>query len=423
MGTVLGTLPLALLAAGLPIFLVLVVASLAGVVVMEVPLNAVPQMMLGSLDKFSLLAVPLFIYAGAVFSAGGISGRLIRWVQAIFGGVRGSLALTTVGTYEFFGAISGSSVATVAAIGKSLYPALRKNGYDERFSLGLITSGGAIASIIPPSIIMIIYGAAAEESVAKLFVGGVLPGITVGLLIAVYVLWYAHAKRVPRVGSFSWGELGRASKESVWALAAPVFILGGIYTGVCTPTESAGIACVYGMIVARFIYRELSWEQLFDIAVDAGILTAQVMIIAAAAGAYSWLLTVSGTPKAVMGFVQAMQLSPWELILALNVLLLIVGCLIDGASAVLILTPLLIPIVRAAGIDPIHFGIILTVNLSIGMFTPPFGLNIFVSQAIFDVSMARIVRGLVPFIGLYLLALALVSYIPQLSLYLVQFVK
>ena len=211
--------------------------------------------------------------------------------------------------------------------------------------------------------------------------------------------------------------------ESVWALAAPFFILGSIYSGICTPTESAGIACVYGIFVTRFVYRELDWKQIFNIAVDSTILTAQIMIIAAAAGVYSWLLTVSGVPQAVVKFVQEMQLSPWELILSLNILLLAVGCLIDGASAVLILTPLLVPIVKAAGIDPIHFGIILTVNLSIGMFTPPFGLNIFVSQAIFNVSMARIVRGLVPFIGIYLVALALISYIPEISLYLVQFVK
>jgi C4-dicarboxylate transporter DctM subunit len=379
-GTLLGGLPAALLLAGLPIFLALLIASIATLALSsQPPLAAVPQMMFGALDKFALLAVPFFIFAGEIFSTGGISDRLIRWVQSIFGGMRGSLGLTTVGTFEFFGAISGSSAAAVAAVGKTLYPALRAGGYGEKFSLGLITSGGAIAAVIPPSILMIIYGATAEQSVAKLFIGGFLPGLLIGVLTAAYILWYARTRTLAPVAPFGWRRLGRTTREGLWALGAPFIILGSIYSGVCTPTESAGIACVYGILVTRFVYRELGWKEIFGIAVSSTMLTAQIMIIVAAAGIYAWLLTISGVPQAVVGFIQALQLPAWQLLMMINLLLIIVGCLIDGASAILILVPLLVPIARVAGIDLIHFGIIVTVNLSIGMFTPPFGLNIFVS--------------------------------------------
>ena len=420
---VLVVLPIALLLCGFPIVLILLVTSIAGLFLTGVPISAVPQMMFGSIDKVSLLAVPFFIFAGEIFSHGGVSERLIRWVQSIFGGVRGSLALTTVGTCEFFGAISGSSPATVAAIGKTMYPALRDGGYDQRFSLGLITSGGAIASIIPPSIIMIIYGAAAEQSVAKLFLGGFIPGILIGILMAIYILYYAHRHHLAPTARFSFPRLVHTTRESIWAIGAPVIILGSIYTGVCTPTEAAGIACVYGVLVTRFIYGEITWKGLFRISVGSAFLTAQIMIIVAASGVFSWLLTISGVPQALVKLIEGLQISPTMLLVVINVFLLVVGCLIDPASATLVLTPLLVPIVKAAGIDPIHFGIILTVNLSIGMFTPPFGLNIFVSQALFKVPVREIVVGILPFLLLQLLALAVITYVPALSLYLGQFTK
>ena len=417
-------LPFVLLFAGMPIFVILLsTAMLALVLVMNVPLGAVPQMMFGSIDKFSLLAVPFFIFAGEILSNGGISERLMRWVQAIFGGVRGSVALTTVGTFEFFGAISGSSPATVAAVGKTLYPALRQGGYDEKFSLGLVTSAGAIASIIPPSITMILYGAAAEQSVAKLFIAGVLPGILVGLFTACYVIYYAYTRQVPTAERFSLRRLARATREGIWAILAPVIILGTIYGGICTPTETAGIACVYAALVTRYIYRTLTWRRLFELSVSSTFLTAQIMIIVAAAGVFSWLLTISGVPQAIVRFMAEQQVSPAMLLLLINVFLLVVGCFIDPSSAVLVLTPLLVPIVKHAGIDLIHFGIIVTVNLAIGMFTPPFGLNLFVSQGLFNVSMGRIVQGLMPFLVAQLAALLLITYVPWLSLYLVQFIR
>jgi C4-dicarboxylate transporter DctM subunit len=424
MGWAMALIPFVLLALGLPIFLILLVTAIVLLAFfVNVPFTVIPQMMFGSIDNFALLAVPFFIFAGEVMGQGGISDRLIRWVQSMFGGVRGSLALTTVGTCEFFGAISGSSPATVAAVGRIMYPALRADGYEEKFALGLVTSSGAIASIIPPSILMILYGAAAEQSVAALFIGGVFPGLLIGVLTAIYIVFYARRQRLARREGFRWETFWRSTREGVWALGAPVVILGSIYTGICTPTEAAGIAGVYGILVTRYVYRDITWARLWDIAIGSAFLTAQIMIIVAASGVFSWLLTISGVPQTVVGAIQALDAPPWLLLVAINVFLLIVGCLIDPTSATLILTPLLVPIVRAIGVDLIHFGIILTVNLSIGMFTPPFGLNIFVSQALFKAPMVRIARGLVPFIAIQTAALMIVTYVPWLSLSLTRFVR
>ena len=424
MGWALALIPFTLLALGLPIFLILLVTVIVMLAFfVNVPFTVVPQTMFGSIDKFALLAVPFFIFAGEVMGQGGISDRLIRWIQSMFGGVRGSLALTTVWTCEFFGAISGSSPATVAAVGRVMYPALRADGYEEKFALGLVTSSGAIASIIPPSILMILYGAAAEQSVAELFIGGVFPGLLIGVLTAIYIVVYARRQGLRRGEPFAWTRFSRSTIDGVWALGAPVVILGSIYTGICTPTEAAGIAGVYGIVVTRYVYRDITWTRLWDIAVSSVFLTSQIMIIVAAAGVFSWLLTISGVPRTVVGAIQALDAPPWLMLVAINVFLLVVGCLIDPTSATLVLTPLLVPIVKAIGVDLIHFGIILTVNLSIGMFTPPFGLNLFVSQALFKAPMARISRGLVPFIAIQIVALAIVTYVPWLSLYLTRFVR
>ncbi len=424
MGWAMALIPFALLALGTPIFLILLVTSIVLLAFfVNVPYTVVPQMMFGSIDKFALLAVPFFLFAGEVMGQGGISERLIRWVQSMFGGVRGSLALTTVGTCEFFGAISGSSPATVAAVGRIMYPALREHGYEEKFALGLVTSSGAIASIIPPSILMILYGAAAEQSVAALFIGGVFPGLLIGLLTAIYIVVYARRRGLAAGEPFRWETFWRSTRHGVWALGAPVVILGSIYTGVCTPTEAAGIAGVYGVVVTRYVYRDITWARLWSISVSSVFLTAQIMIIVAASGVFSWLLTVSGVPQTVVGAIQGLNAPPWLMLVAINVFLLVVGCLIDPTSATLILTPLLVPIVKSLGVDLIHFGIILTVNLSIGMFTPPFGLNLFVSQALFKAPMTTIARGLVPFIVIQTGALAIVTYVPWLSLYLTRFVR
>jgi C4-dicarboxylate transporter DctM subunit len=414
--------PVGLLLLGFPIFIILLVTSaLILMFFMNVPFTAVHQVMFGSVDKFALMAVPFFIFAGELMGRGGISKRIIDWVMSIIGGMRGSLPLTTVGTCTIFGAISGSSPATVAAVGRLMYPPLRQKGYDEKFSTGLLTSSGAIAIVIPPSISMILYGASAEQSVALLFVAGIFPGLLMAALMASYIYIYAARKGIREGQPFELARFLRASKSGVWALGTPFIILGGIYAGVFSPTEAAGIACVYAIIVTRFIYGDISWSGLWDVGVSSMYLTAQVLIIVAGAGVFSWLLTVSGIPQAAVEAIRSLEVPPWVILMVINVFLLIVGCLLDPGSAILVLTPLLAPIAAAIGVDLIHFGIIMTVNLAIGMFTPPFGLNIFVAQALFRAPLSSIYPGLVPFIVINIIALAIVTYVPELSLWLIQY--
>ena len=421
---VMGIVPVILLVLGFPIFVILLAtAAIILIIFAPVPPMALHINMFGSVDKFALMAVPFFIFAGEIMGHGGISKRIVAWVLSIIGGVRGSLALTTVGTCTVFGAISGSSPATVAAVGRLLYNPLRNAGYNEKFSSGLLASSGAIAIVIPPSISMILYGASAEQSVALLFVAGVIPGLVMAALMAAYIYAFALRTGIREASGFSFAQFLTASKEGVWALGTPFIILGGIYAGIFSPTESAGVACVYAIIVTRFIYGDISWKGIWDVSVNSMYLTAQVLIIVAAAGVFSQLLTISGIPQDAVAAIQDMNMEPWMVLMVINIFLLFVGCLLDPGSAILVLTPLLAPIAAAMGVDLIHFGIIMTVNLAIGMFTPPFGLNIFVTQALFKAPLSSIYPGLVPFIIVNLIALAIITYIPELSLFLTQYVN
>jgi C4-dicarboxylate transporter DctM subunit len=417
-------LPLVLLVLGFPIYIVLLTtATVAGLLFMDVPLTLVPQVMFGSLDKFTLLAVPFFIFAGEIMSAGGISKRIVEWLLSMVGGLRGGVAFATIGACEFFGAVSGSSPATVAAIGRLMYPALRDGGFGKNFSLGLITSSGAIASVMPPSIVMIIYGASAEQSVAALFAAGMLPALLIGLLTTTYIVFHMRRLGLPRHARVSWSGFIASTRAAVWSLGTPFLILGGIYLGVFSPTEAAGVAGVYGVIVTLFIYREIDLRGVWRIALNSALLTSQILIIVAASGVFSWLLTVSGVPQALVQTLGGLADSQWQILLLTNIFLLIVGCFIDPVSAIIILTPLLVPLMKSLQVDLIHFGVILTVNLSIGMFTPPFGLNIFVSQSLFRVPVVNIYRGLVPFILVQIVALGIVTYIPEISLTLADLLR
>ena len=415
--------PILLLILGFPFFIVLLsTATLAIVWFTSVPPTAVLQTMFGSIGNFALLAVPFFIFAGELMARGGMARRLVAVVIALFGGFRGSTPITTVGAATLYGAISGSTAATVAALGPMFYPQLRKAGYNEKFSLGVITCTGFIDNIIPPSIAMILYCAAAEESVIKLFAAGIVPGLVLALIMSLYIYAYARWNNVHDSRPFRWGALAVALKEGVWAVGAPVLIFGGLYGGVFSPTEAAGAACVYVAFVTMAIYREIGWRDFWDVSVRSMYLTAQIFLIVAVAGVFSWLLTTSGVARSAVGAIEHLQLQPWLVMLAINIFLLIVGCFIDTASAILVLTPLLLPIAVAAGVDPIHFGIIVTVNLSIGTFTPPFGVNIFVAQSIFKVPLSSIYSGLVPFIGVTILGLMIITYVPGLSLWLVRLI-
>jgi C4-dicarboxylate transporter DctM subunit len=409
--------PLTLLLAGLPIFLVLLTAATVALVFyMNVPLAALQQNLYGSIDTFTLLAVPFFIYAGELMGRGTVAQRIVDVVQAGVGNVRGSLGVTTVGTSAIFGAISGASAATVATIGKIMVPAMQRARYPAPFSAGLITAVGAIDIIIPPSIPMIVYGASAQESVPRLYAAGIVPGLLIAALLAAYVVWYAKRAGIAASHAFDLRRFGAAAKRGVWALGAPVIILGGIYGGLFSPTEAAAVACVYAAAVTWLIYRDIGWREILEAACASATFTAQILIIVACASVFAWLLTVNQVPAMVVAWIQSLGLAAWQILLAINVLLLVVGCFIDPLSAILILTPLLVPVITAAGIDTVHFGIVLTVNLAIGLFHPPFGINIFVAQSVLGLDLKVIYRGIVPFLFIYLFALGLITYIPALSL-------
>ena len=410
-------LPILLLALGIPIYVILLLTAIVGIATTpDLPFSALQTVIFGSLDSFPLLAVPLFVLAGDIMGQGGLAKRMIAWAMSLIGGIRGSLALTTIASAELFGAMSGSSVGCVAAIGRLLFPSLRDGGYGQTFAVGIIASSGAIAVIIPPSIPMIIYGISAQQSVPALFLAGVLPGLLIGLLASVYVLVHAKLKLVPFTSKARWENIVASTKDASWSLGAPTVILGGIYGGIFTPTEAAGVAVVYAALVSRYIYREVTWNDLWKITQSSMYLVAQLMVIVAAAGAYSWLITTSGFPQRLVDFIEGMHLATWVMLLSVNALLLVVGSFLEPPAAILILTPLFLPIVKASGIDPIHFGIIMTVNLAIGMFTPPFGLNLFAAHALFRVPLPQIYRGVLPFIGVYLIALVLITFIPAISL-------
>jgi len=412
-------LPVVLLVLGFPIFLILLVASIVAVLtVADVPTEAIQTYMFGSLDNFPLLAVPFFILAGEIMAQGGIARRIIAMVMAIVGGIRGSLAVTTVAASELFGAMSHTAVGTVVAMGRMIYPALKEGGYNDRFAVGLIASSGAIAVVIPPSIAMILYAVSAEQSAILLFTAGILPSILIGIIDAAYVMSYAKLKRVPLGARAHWETIWKTSKEASWSIGSLAVIFGGIYGGVFTPTEAAGVAVIYSLFVTMVVYREVDLAGFWRILLASAYLISQILLIVTSAGIYSWLLTTSGIPQQVVEAINALHMPKWELLLSLNVGLLLAGSFLEPPAAILILTPLLLPIVRGVGVNPIHFGIIVAVNLSLGMYTPPFGLNLFSSQAIFDAPLGRIYLGVLPFLLLNFVALMIITYVPAISMVL-----
>src|SRR3954453_19958316 len=412
-------LPGILLILGLPIFLVLLVTCLIAVLfVADVPTEAIQTYLFGGLDNLPLLAVKFFVLAGDLMAQGGIARRVVVWVVSVVGGVRGSLAVTTVAASEVFGAMAHTAVGTVIAVGRMIYPSLRENGYNERFSVGLIASSGAIAVGIPPSIAMILFSVSAQQSAVALFTAGILPSLLIGLIDAAYVMGYAWAKRLPLTARARWEAIWATTKEASWSLGTIVVIFGGIYGGVFTPTEAAGVAVIYSLFVTMVVHREVDFRKLWSIIQSSVFLIAQILMIVTVAGLYSWLLTTSGMPQAIIAHVEALHMPGWALLLSINVILLIMGSFLEPPAAILILTPLLLPLVQAVGVDPVHFGIIMAVNLSIGMYTPPFGLNLFASQAVFQTPLGNIYRGVLPFLAINFATLLVITYVPAISMVL-----
>ncbi len=317
-----------------------------------------------------------------------------------------------------FGAISGSSAATVASVGRITFRPMLEAGYDPRFASGLLTASGLIDNMIPPAIAMILYAAVAEQSLVRVFTAGFVPGFLFALAFIAYILVKARHSRIDRPEPFALRRFGRETVNAAWALGMPVIILGGIYSGMFSATEAGGVACIYAIVVTVLVYREVGFSAFVQLTRRAAYVTAQIMLIVASAGVFSWLLTTSGVGPSITAFFALLDWPPWVLLLIVNLLLLVVGCFLDTASAILLLTPILVPIVKAAGVDLVHFGIIMTANLSIGCFTPPFGINIFVAQAVFKQPVSIIYAGVAPFIAVSLVVLALITYLPALSLFL-----
>lgn len=414
---VMGILPFVLLLLGFPIFLLLLITSLVVVVgFFDMPMAVIHQNMFNSLNKYALLAVPFFIFAGDLMSRGGISVRLLRWVASMIGGFRGNIPMTSLGFAAVFGAISGTTTAGTAAVGTLTYPRMRDAGYSEKFASALITAGGALDNLIPPSIAMIIYGIAANVSVIHLFAAGIGPGLIMAGFFGIYIYWHSVKVGITKSGKFSFGELVLATRDGGWALGAIGIIFGGIYSGVFSPTEAAGVASVYAIFVSYFVYRESTLQSIFECGARAMFFTTLIFIIVSVAGLYAWLLTISGIAQATVSLITSIHSEPWVILLVINAILLFVGCFLDPASALIMLTPLLAPVAATLGIDPVHFGIIVVMNLTIGTFTPPFGLNIFVCQALFKTSSGTLYAGLVPFVAMAIIALMLVTYIPAVSL-------
>ena len=418
---VMGLLPFVLLLLGFPIFLLLLSTSLLILALFfDVPMTAVHQNIFNSLNKFPLLAVPFFIFAGDLMSRGGISERLLRWVASVFGGFRAHLPLTSLGFAALFGAISGVTTAATAAIGTLTYPRMRVAGYSERFASALITAEGALDNLIPPSIAMIIDGIASETSVVHLFAAGIGPGLLLAGLFAMYIYYHSLRTGIRDTGRFSLRQFLLATRDSVWALGAILTIFGGIYSGIFSPTEAAGVACVYAIFVSFFVYRETTIANIFETGARTMYLTGLIFIIVSVAGLYAWLLTISGIAQDTVSLITSLHSEKWVVLLVINLFLLFVGCFLDPASALIMLTPLLAPVAVSLGVDPIHFGVIVVMNLTIGTFHPPFGLNIFVCQALFKTPSATLYAGLVPFVALAVIALLLVTYIPAISLWIMR---
>lgn len=384
-----------------------------------IPLETVVMRMFAGLDKFSLMSIPFFILAANVMSEGGISQRIINLANAMVGSFRGGLSMTTVVACMFFGAISGSSPATVVAIGALLFPALIKQGYSREFSTSLITASGSLGIVIPPSINMIVYGAITGVSVGALFMSGFGAGIVYGLGFMAF--GYRYARKHPEIllqTKPSTKELMVVIKDSAWGMGVPVIILGGIYGGIFTPTEAAAVSVIYALAVSLLVYRELSVKKLWSTIVGSALTTAQVMIVLSAASVFAWILTAEGITTKIADSMLGISGNMYVILLMINIVVLIAGMFIDGASIITILAPLFAPIALKAGIDLIHLGIILTVNSAIGMFTPPFGLNLFVATGVTGDSLTVVTKGIMPFILISLVTLAIITYAPEISLWL-----
>jgi tripartite ATP-independent transporter DctM subunit len=376
----------------------------------------VPKEMFTAIDKFPLAAVPFFILAGNLMENGGISRRLVNFAKSLVGGVQGGLPMSCVLTCMIFAAVSGSSVATTFAIGAILIPALVKHGYPRGYAASLQATSAELGVIIPPSIPLILFGVSAEVSIGELFVAGVGPGLLIGGALMLFVHLYCRFKGLGKNDGDGRLRLGRASGEAAWALLMPVIILGGIYGGVFTPTEASVIAVFYALLIGVFVHRELKVSDLGKVLRKSVISSAVIMFIIANAGLFAFLITRAGIPDAIGAWLTEVLQSPAWFLLGVNAALFLIGMFIETSAAIIVLAPILVPVAIHFGVDPVHFGIIMVVNLALGMITPPFGVNLFAACTVAKISLDQIVRHLLPFVLVILGCLMLITYLPSITL-------
>ena len=367
-------------------------------------------------EHFTLLAIPFFILSGAFMTTGGVARRMIRFAIDCVGHLRGGLAIASVLACMLFAAVSGSSPATVVAVGSIVIAGMVRAGYPKPFAAGVVCNAGTLGILIPPSIVMVVYGAATETSVGKLFMAGVVPGIVLGLMLMVAIYVLARIRNLPRQERASLKEILVAGRDSIWGLMLIVIILGGIYGGIFTPTEAAAVAAVYAFLIAVFVYRDIGMKNVPEVLVEASKVTVMLMFIIANALLFAHVLTTERIPQAIAEQIIAWGMPAWGFLIVVNILLLAAGAFMEPTGIILILAPILFPIATQLGIDPVHLGIIMVVNLEIGMVTPPIGLNLFVTAGITKMSIGQVVRAALPWLAVLLTFLVLVTYIEDISL-------
>jgi tripartite ATP-independent transporter DctM subunit len=396
---------------GLPVTLIILLTT-------EVPLKIVPQMMTAAVNSFPLMAIPFFLLAGNLMNISGVSHRIFAFAQTLVGHIPGGLGHVSVVASMIFAGMTGSAVAEAGGLGVVELEAMKKRGYDVDFAAGIIVSAATIGPIIPPSVIFVLYGVLAEVSIGALFLAGFVPGVLMGLALMVRVYLIARKKHYPVTSRAAAPEVWQAFKGSALALLMPVIIIGGMLGGVFTPTEAAVVAVLYSIFLGMFVYRELTWVALWRTLRVTSLQTASVMIITAAAVVLGWVLTRSQFSQALTDYVLSVTRNPYLILFLLNIFLLISGCFIEVIAALIIYTPVLAPLLKAVEIDPVHFGVVMTLNLMIGLLTPPFGMGLFVVQKVAQISFEQMVRAALPFILPLVVVLALITYIPELCLWL-----
>lgn len=397
---------------GVPVAFGIALASLAAILYQGYPMALFGQRLFTSVDSFPLMAIPLFMLAGSLMGHGGITRRIINLALALVGNIRGSLAHVVTTSGVIMGGVSGSGVADVAALGSVMIPEMKKRNYDAGFSAALIASSGSLALILPPSIAIIIYGVSNQASIGDLFLAAIAPGVVIGLAFAVYSYLFALKHGYPTEGRVSGAEKWKRLKEASWALMMPVIIIGGIRMGVFTPTEGGAVVAVYAFVVGLFVYREFSLADIPKICMEAAVATAVIAAIIAATSLFGWLLTNARLPQTIAAAIMGLTENKILLLLLINIMLLVVGMFLDSGPAILLMTPILGPVAAHLGVDPVQFGLVMVINLTIGLLTPPVGTALYLASSISGVPVMRLSRAMLPFIGIMLAVLALVTYVP-----------